>query len=120
MTRFGGLPGGFGMGDIQKLMKQAQKMQEDVEKLQEELKNAQFTAEAGGGMVTVTVNGYGHLVGVKVKPDVLQMGDAELIEDLIVAAAKEATQKAQAEQETRTQQITGTLGDLPLPPELLG
>ncbi|HLH79805.1 MAG TPA: YbaB/EbfC family nucleoid-associated protein [Chthonomonas sp.] len=118
MTRFGGLPGGFGMGDFQKLMQQAKQMQENVEKMQEELKNAQFSAEAGGGMVTVTVNGYGQLIGVKIKPDVLQMGDVELIEDLIVTASKEAAQLAQNEQEARAQEITGALG--PIPPGLLG
>jgi DNA-binding YbaB/EbfC family protein len=119
MTRFGGMPGGFGgLGDMQKLMKQAQKMQEDAAKLQEDLENMRVEATAGGGMVTAIVNGHGHLVEVKINPVVVDPDDVEMLEDLIITAAKEAAAKAQADQEARMAEITGGLGNLNLPPGL--
>ena len=123
MARFGGGGGGGGMpgfGDMQKLMKQAQKMQEDAEKLQNDLETMRVTSQAGGGMVNVTVNGHGHLVAVKINPAVVDPEDVEILEDLIVTATKEATAQAQASQESRMKEITGGLGDLNLPPGLLG
>lgn len=121
MARFSGLPGGFGgLGDMQKLMKQAQKMQEDAAKLQEELETARFTGTSGGGLVKVTVNGHGHVSEVKIDPTVADPDDVEMLEDLIVTAARDAHAAAHAEQESRMQEITGTLGDLNLPPGLLG
>jgi len=120
MARFGGMPGGFGgLGDMQKLMKQAQKMQEDAAKLQDDLQNARVKADAGGGMVSATVNGHGHLVEIKINPAVVDAEDVEMLEDLIITAVKEATVRAQADQEARMAQITGDLSDLKLPPGLL-
>ncbi len=119
MARFGG-PGNFGgMGDLQKLMKQAQKMQEETAKLQEALPAARYSANAGGGMVTITVNGYGQLVEVKINPAIVDPADVEILEDLIVTAAKEAAAKAQTEQESQLEEISGGLGDIPLPPGFL-
>lgn len=122
MARFGGGGmGGFGgLGDIQKLMKQAQKMQEDAAKLKDDLETFRFSASAGGGMVSATVNGYGHLVEVKINPVVVDPSDVEILEDLIITAVKDATTQAQADQEARMQEIQGSLGDLNLPPGLLG
>ncbi len=122
MARFGGgMPGGFGgLGDMQKLMKQAQKMQEDAAKLQEELPQMRITASSGGGMVSATVNGHGHLVEIKINPVVIDPDDVEMLEDLIITAVKEATATAEADQKARMEEITGGLGDLNLPPGLLG
>lgn len=118
MSRFGGLPGGFGgLGDMQKLMKQAQKMQEDAAKLQEELESARIQGDAGGGMVTAIVNGHGHLVEIKINPVVVDPDDVEMLEDLVITAAKEASAKAKEAQEARMQEITSAMG--PLPPGLL-
>jgi DNA-binding YbaB/EbfC family protein len=120
MARFGGMPGGFGnMGDIQKLMKQAQKMQEDAQKLQEDLVKMRVTASAGGGMVSVTVNGHGHLVEIKINPVVVDPADVEMLEDLIVTAARDASEKAQADQEEKMKDITGSIEGLNLPPGLI-
>src|SRR5436309_3128621 len=114
MARFGGGgAGGFGgLGDMAKLMKQAQKMQEDAAKLQEELETKRITANAGGGMVTATVNGHGHLVEIKINPVVVDPDDVEMLEDLVITAAKEATALAQADQQSRMEEITGGLSDL--------
>jgi len=118
MARFGG--GMPGPGDLAKLMKQAQKMQEDAAKLQEDLETMRITSSAGGGMVTATVNGHGQLVEVKINPVVVDPDDVEMLEDLIITAAKEASAQAQADQQARMEEITGGLGDLNLPPGLLG
>ncbi len=121
MARFGGGGGGgFGsLGDMKKLMQQAQKMQEDAVKLQDDLQAARIKGDAGGGMVTATVNGHGHLVEIKINPIVVDPDDVEMLEDLVITAARDASAKAAAEQETRMQQITGQVGDFPLPPGLI-
>ena len=120
MARFGGMPGGFGgLGDMKKLMQQAQKMQEDAQKLQDDLQNMRIEAVAGGGMVTATVNGHGHLVALKINPVVVDPEDVEMLEDLVLTAVKDASERAQADQQERMEQITGALGDLNLPPGLI-
>ncbi len=118
MARFGGMPGGGGF-DMMRLMKQAQKMQEDAAKLQQDMQAARFEGKAGGGMVTATVNGHGHLVTLKIEPSLCAPEDVELLEDLIITAVKEATTTAQAEQEKGMEKITGTLEGLNLPPGIL-
>lgn len=121
MARFGGLPGGFGgLGDMQKLIKQAQKMQEDTAKLQDELAETRVQAQAGGGMVTAVVDGFGHLVELKINPAVVDPADVEMLEDLIITAVKEASSQAEEAQQARTKEIVGPLEDLKLPPGLLG
>lgn len=118
MARFGGLPGGGGGMDMMRLMKQAQKMQEDAAKLQQDMQAARFEGKAGGEMVRVVVNGHGHLVSVHIEPSLCSPDDVELLEDLIITAAKEASSTAQAEQEKGMEKITGTLEGLNLPPGL--
>ncbi len=120
MARFGGMPGGFGgLGDMKKLMERAQKMQEDAARLQEELGTARYEANAGGGMVSATVDGHGHLVEIKINPVVVDPDDVEMLEDLIITAVKEAAGKAEAEQKARLESITGGLEGLNLPPGLI-
>ena len=118
MSRFGGLGNLGGLGDIQKLAKQAQKMQEDAAKFQEELGAKRITGQAGGGMVTATVNGHGHLIELKINPVVADPADVEMLEDLIITAVKEATATAQTDQEAQMKEITKGLGDMNLPPGL--
>jgi nucleoid-associated protein EbfC len=118
MSRFGGLGNLGGLGDIQKLAKQAQKMQEDAAKLQEDLAAMRVVAQAGGGMVTATVDGHGHLVELKINPVVADPSDIEMLEDLIITAVKEATAQAQADQEAQMKELTKGLGDMNLPPGL--
>jgi DNA-binding YbaB/EbfC family protein len=118
MARFGGLGNLGGLGDIQKLAKQAQKMQEDAAKLQEDLAAMRVTGQAGGGMVTAIVDGHGHLVEIKINPVVADPEDVEMLEDLVITAVKEATARAQIDQEAQMKEITKGLGDLNLPPGL--
>ena len=118
MARFGGgMPGG--MGDMAKLFKQAQKMQEDAAKLQEELAESRIESSAGGGMVTATVNGHGHLVELRINPAVVDPADVEMLEDLVVTAVKDAAARAQNDQQARVETITQGLEGLNLPPGLL-
>lgn len=89
--------GGFGGGNqMQNLMKQAQKMQEQMAKAQEELEEAELTATAGGGLVSVTVNGKKEIRSVVIKPEAVDPDDVELLEDLIMAAINESYKKADA------------------------
>jgi len=89
----------FGGGmNMQNLMKQAQKMQADMqakmEKAEEELESTELTGTSGGGMVEVTVTGKKRLIGVSLKPEVVDPDDIEMLEDLLVAAVNDALDKA--------------------------
>ncbi len=79
--------------DMSKLLKQAQKMQSDMMKKQEELAAQHITGTAGGNMVSVTLSGGGDLIGIKLDPEVVDKDDVEMLEDLIVAAFQNASEK---------------------------
>ena len=102
----------FGGGNMQNLMRQAQKMQEQMQaqmaKAEEELENAELKGVSGGGMVEVTVNGKKQVLGVSIKPEVVDPDDVEMLEDLIVAAFNEAVSKAD-ELEAQVKPNTGGL-----------
>ena len=85
-------PGGK-KGNMNDLMKQAKKMQEQMMKAQEDLANQVVEATAGGGMVTVTMNGQHELLSVKLDKEVVDPEDVEMLEDLIIAAVNEAQLK---------------------------
>lgn len=78
--------------DVQKIMKQAQKMQEQMASVQAELENIEVTGSAGGGAVVATCNGRGDLIGIKISKDAAE--DVEMLEELVLAAVKDANQKA--------------------------
>ena len=80
--------------DIRQMMKQAQKMQEQLQKQMQELR---VEATAGGGMVTVTVNGAKQLMSLRIDPEVVSKDDVEMLQDLIVAAVNDAHRKADEE-----------------------
>jgi DNA-binding YbaB/EbfC family protein len=84
---------GGGMGNMQKMMKQMQKMQKDMAKAQEELAEKTVEGTAGGGMVTVTVNGQKELVEVTIKEEVVDPEDIEMLQDLVLAATNDALKK---------------------------
>lgn len=77
------------------LMREAQKIQTQMQKVQEEAKAKTVEASAGGGMVTVVANGGGELVSIKIEKDVINPDDAEMLQDLILAASNEALRRAQ-------------------------
>ena len=96
-------------GNMGNLMKQAQAMQEQLAKIQEEAAQKTVDGTAGGGMVTVTVNGALHVVSVKIDPDVLKSGDVDMLQDLIAAAAGEAQRKAREMMADEMKSVTGGL-----------
>lgn len=104
MGKRGGFPGGmggFGGMNLNNLMKEAKKMQADMEKSQAELANKEFEASAGGGAINVKFTGEKLLKEIKIKPDVVDPEDVEMLEDLILTCINEALRKvdsAQADQ----------------------
>ncbi len=82
--------GGFGGGNMQSLMRQAQKMQEDMQRTRREIDETEFTARSGGGMVEVVMLGNKTLKAVKIKQEVVDPDDVEMLEDLIVSAFNDA------------------------------
>ena len=93
--------------NINKLLKQAQKMQSQVMKAQEELQKQEVEGSAGGGMVTVKMNGSNELVAISIKPEVVDPDDVEMLEDLIVAAHANAQEKIKAMSDSTFGSITG-------------
>jgi len=103
------------MKDIFGMMKQVQQIQERAQRLQEELAAMEIAGESGGGLVSVTLNGKGDMKGVRIDPSLLKPDEAEIVEDLIVAATADAKAKVEAQMQSRMQELTG---GLPLPPGL--
>ena len=97
-------------GNMQQMMRQAQQMQE---KMQQEIAQIKVEATAGGGMVTVQMDGQKNLLSCKIDPEVA--GDVEMLQDMIVAAASEAVKKVDDEIK---QKMGGMLGGMGLPPGL--
>lgn len=97
------------MQNIQNIMKQAKKMQEKMARLQEELETKTVEAQAGGGMVRVTVNGKYEIVALKIEKDVVNPEDIEMLQDLIAAAVNEGIRKSQEMAQAEMSKITGGL-----------
>ena len=95
--------------NIQQMMKQAQQMQERMQKQMAELK---VEATAGGGMVTVTMNGAKQVLALKIDPEAVSKDDVEMLQDLILAAINDAQRKAD---EAMQKQMSGMLGGLKIP-----
>jgi DNA-binding YbaB/EbfC family protein len=95
------------MRDIMKILQQAQEMQGKMQKMQEELQNLTLTGTAGGGMVTVDVNGIGQVKRVKIDPSVVNPADTEMLEDLISVAIADAQRKSQERQQEQMGALTG-------------
>ena len=93
----GGFPGGLGGGNMQNLLKQAQKMQKQMEDMQKELESKSFEATAGGGAVKAVVNGKNEVLEIKIKPEVVDEDDVEMLEDLVLTAVNQALKNAQDE-----------------------
>lgn len=101
--------------DIMKMMKQVQDMQSKAQAVQQELDALDVEGRSGGGLVRVTLTGRGTMRGVKIDPSLLKPDDAEMLEDLIIAAFKEARGKVDALMEDKMKAVTGGLA---LPPGL--
>ena len=102
----GGLGGGINMN----MITPAQKMQQDMQKMQAELETKEYTAQAGGGVVSATVSGKHELRSITIDPEAVDPDDVEMLQDLIVAAVNEAMRTASADAASAMGQITGGLG----------
>jgi DNA-binding YbaB/EbfC family protein len=99
------------MNQMQQMMRQAQQMQD---KLAQEIAQIKVDASAGGGMVTVKMDGHKNVLAVKIEPEVA--GDVEMLQDMIVAACNEAVKKVDEQSQAK---MGGMLGGLGLPPGLI-
>ena len=100
--------GGFGGGaNMQQLMRQAQKLQEQMAKAQEELDEREYSAQAGGGMVSVTVSGKRELKSLVIKPECVDPEDVEMLQDMVIAAVNEAVRAAMEDMSSSMGKITG-------------
>lgn len=82
------------LGNMSNILKQAQAMQEQMAKVQEQAAAKTVSGTAGGGIVTVTVNGAMDLLSVKIDPEVVKAGDVDMLQDLVVAAGNDALKKS--------------------------
>ena len=103
---FRGMPGGMNQAAM---MKQAQKMQQEMLRMQEEMENKTYTATAGGGMVSATVNGKHSLVSLEIKPEAVDPDDVEMLQDMVIAAVNEAMRTADSDAANSMSRLTGGL-----------
>jgi DNA-binding YbaB/EbfC family protein len=96
-------------GNMSKMLKEAKKVQEQIVKMQAELEQREIEASAGGGAVTVVVNGKQELISVKISPEAVDPDDVEMLEDLVVAAVNEGIRKSQEMVSAEMARITGGL-----------
>jgi len=104
-----------GLGNMGNLMKQAQKAMEQARKMEEELAALKVEGSAGGGMVKVEATAAGTIEGIKIDPQVVDPEDVEMLQDLILSAIHDATEKSAAIKQERINELTG---GLPIPPGL--
>ena len=103
------------MKNFAEMMKQAQALQGRMAEMQAEMERTMIEGRSGGGMVTVTLNGKGDMTGVKIDKSLFKTEEAEILEDLIVAAHSDAKAKVEKAMKEKMQGLTG---GLPLPPGL--
>ena len=108
------LPQGMGGGpqNMNAMIRQAQKMQEQMAALQDELNAREFTASAGGGMVTATVLGNRTVKAIEIKPEAVDPDDVDMLQDMVLAAVNEALDSAQ---QLASQQMGAITGGLNIP-----
>jgi nucleoid-associated protein EbfC len=109
---FTGLFGPNLMTNFQQLFQLGQQVQAQLSQLQTELGNRTVTSTAGGGMVTVTADGKGRVRQIRIDPSVVDPGDVEMLEDLVIAAVNEAQQRAEKIYEEEMKKVAG---GFPLP-----
>ena len=101
--------GGGGQAGMQKQLQQMQAMQHKMEELQNELDQRQVEATAGGGAISVTVNGKKEIIAIKIKPEVVDPSDIEMLQDLVMVAANEALRQMEEISQSEMGKITGGL-----------
>ena len=104
------IPGGMNSPqNMNSMIRQAQKMQEDMAAFQEQLEAKEFKASVGGGAVEITMNGKREVLGVSIKPEVVDPDDIEMLQDLIISAFNESIRKANDAMEQGMERAKGGL-----------
>jgi len=106
------------LGDMSKMMKAAQEMQGKMGEMQERLATITVEGEAGAGMVKVTATAKGDLTGLEIDPSIFRPEDKEMVEDLILAAVRDARERAEARGQEEMQKLAAEMGlpaDVKLP-----
>ena len=101
---FRGMPGGMNQAAM---MKQAQKLQQEMLRMQQEQEAATYTAKAGGGLVSATVNGKHEIVALNINPEAVDPDDVEMLQDMIMAAVNEAMRTADTAATENMSRLTG-------------
>jgi len=108
--RAGKKPGGGGQASMQKQMQQMQVMQKKMEEMQAKLDDQEVSATAGGGAVSVTVNGKRELTGITIQREEVDPDDVEMLQDLIIAAVNEGLRQIEELSSSEMAKLTGGLG----------
>ncbi|GHC67275.1 YbaB/EbfC family nucleoid-associated protein [Limoniibacter endophyticus] len=101
------------MKDLMGLMSKAREMQSKLANMQEEMANIEAVGQSGGGLVSVTLSGKSEMKALRIDPSLIKADEAEILEDLILAAHNDAKAKVEAIVQQRTQELTA---GLPIPP----
>ena len=106
------IPKGMGGGpqNMNAMIKQAQKMQEDMEALQADLDEREYDISAGGGVVSLKINGKREILSIDIKPEVVDPDDIETLSDILVAAVNEAIKRVDETNNAEMAKITGNMG----------
>lgn len=102
-----GFPGGFGGGNMNNLLKQAQKLQKEMEEAKKNLEKKEFTSTSGGGVITVKMNGKKEILELKLKPEIVDKDDIEMLQDLIISCINEAYKKVDEDNNDQMSKLTG-------------
>ncbi len=97
---------GGGPQNMQAMIRQAQKMQEDMEAKQAELDAKEYDVNAGGGVVTVKINGKKEILSIDIKPEIVDPDDVETLSDILVAAVNEAIKRVESTNSAEMEKIT--------------
>lgn len=103
------IPNQGGGQNMNAMLKQAQKMQDDMAALQQDLEQREYTATAGGGMVSVTIDGTYRIRSLKIDQNAVDPDDVEMLEDFVMLAVNEAVETAKRTSETEMSAITSGL-----------
>ena len=105
------LPKGMGGGpqDMNSMIRQAQKMQENMEELQADLDAREYEISAGGGAVSIRINGKKEVTEIIIKPEIVDPDDIEMLQDILVAGVNEAIKKVEEVNSSEMNKITGSM-----------
>ncbi len=101
-----------GPSNMQGMIKQAQKMQEDMARVQAELEAKEYEIKAGGGAVTVKINGKKEILSLDIAPEIVDPDDIEMLSDIIVAGMNEAIKRVEDDASAEMSKITGGIGGM--------